>query len=201
MNTNIKAIETHYDGYRFRSRLEARWAVFLNSLKEPYEYEKEGYSLPSGNYLPDFWLPRMDCWMEIKGEKPTEYEIQLCEELALATDKPIVIVHGLPVVPDTYETTWSMQIFCGYARRPIETIPEETGTVRFTTRRWCYFAHRYDGDVRLHVLFGEPEWWQYYAYPQSFRMYPLFNFSMGDATHISQKHVNAAKSARFENFN
>ena len=28
MNNDIKAIETEYDGHRFRSRLEARWAVF-----------------------------------------------------------------------------------------------------------------------------------------------------------------------------
>lgn len=29
MAENIKAIETEYKGYRFRSRLEARWAVFF----------------------------------------------------------------------------------------------------------------------------------------------------------------------------
>ena len=28
----IAAIETEYCGYRFRSRLEARWAVFLDAL-------------------------------------------------------------------------------------------------------------------------------------------------------------------------
>jgi hypothetical protein len=29
--TQIRAIETRYKGYRFRSRLEARWAVVLDS--------------------------------------------------------------------------------------------------------------------------------------------------------------------------
>lgn len=29
---DIKPIETHYNGYRFRSRLEARWAVFFDAL-------------------------------------------------------------------------------------------------------------------------------------------------------------------------
>ena len=29
----IKPIETHYKGYRFRSRLEARWAVFFDAAK------------------------------------------------------------------------------------------------------------------------------------------------------------------------
>jgi hypothetical protein len=28
---SAKAIETHYKGYRFRSRLEARWAVFFDT--------------------------------------------------------------------------------------------------------------------------------------------------------------------------
>src|ERR1022692_1636793 len=32
---------TQYNGYRFRSRLEARWAVFFNALHIKYVYEKE----------------------------------------------------------------------------------------------------------------------------------------------------------------
>lgn len=63
----IKAIETEWDGYRFRSRLEARWAVFLKSLGIVYEYEKEGFDLGDGiKYLPDFWLPKQEVWLEIK---------------------------------------------------------------------------------------------------------------------------------------
>jgi hypothetical protein len=53
----VKAIETAYKGYRFRSRLEARWAVFFDALGIVWEYEKEGFELPSGRYLPDFWIP------------------------------------------------------------------------------------------------------------------------------------------------
>jgi hypothetical protein len=29
----IKAIETRYKGYRFRSRLEARWSVFFDAME------------------------------------------------------------------------------------------------------------------------------------------------------------------------
>lgn len=58
--STIKPIETVYNGYRFRSRLEARWAVFFDALKVNYEYEPEGFELPSGNYyLPDF---RIKCY-------------------------------------------------------------------------------------------------------------------------------------------
>jgi len=54
----LKAIETSYKGYRFRSRLEARWALFFDTVRIPWVYEPEGYELPSGRgYLPDFCLP------------------------------------------------------------------------------------------------------------------------------------------------
>lgn len=78
---SCKPIETHYGGYRFRSRREARWAVFFDVLGLTYEYEKEGFNLPSGKYLPDFWLPDWKMWVEIKGNNPSEYEKQLAFEL------------------------------------------------------------------------------------------------------------------------
>lgn len=54
----IAAIPAAYNGYRFRSRTEARWAVFLDILNIRWEYEVEGYQLADGlRYLPDFWLP------------------------------------------------------------------------------------------------------------------------------------------------
>jgi hypothetical protein len=52
----IRPIETRYKGYRFRSRLEARWAVVFDRLEIPWGYEVQGYALPSGPYLPDFEL-------------------------------------------------------------------------------------------------------------------------------------------------
>lgn len=66
--TNIKPIETYYNGYRFRSRAEARWAVLLDTLKCKYIYEPEGFKLSDGTlYLPDFYLPDSDSFLEIKG--------------------------------------------------------------------------------------------------------------------------------------
>lgn len=101
----IQPIETRYDGYRFRSRLEARWAVFFKRLGLKYEYEKEGYIVPtspwSGNtenapYLPDFWLPELHLFVEVKGREPTEEELALCCGLHLVADYPALIVWGLP---------------------------------------------------------------------------------------------------------
>lgn len=67
---DLKAIQTVYRGYKFRSRLEARWAVFFDSLGIRWEYEKEGYDLDGLWYLPDFWLPELNCWAEVKGKIP-----------------------------------------------------------------------------------------------------------------------------------
>ena len=70
----IKAIETRYKGYRFRSRLEARWAVFFDALGIRYQYEPQGFQiyrhLEQGDpwlYLPDFFLTDLGTWVEVKG--------------------------------------------------------------------------------------------------------------------------------------
>ena len=63
---NIKPIETVYNGYRFRSRLEARWAVFFDFIGLKYLYEMEGYTNGTINYLPDFFIPSLDVFIEIK---------------------------------------------------------------------------------------------------------------------------------------
>lgn len=70
-----KAIETSYAGHRFRSRLEARWAVAFDALGVRWQYEVEGYECGTRlswsdrtiKYLPDFWLPDLGTWAEVKG--------------------------------------------------------------------------------------------------------------------------------------
>lgn len=86
-----RAIETRYAGYRFRSRLEARYAVLFDSLKIKWDYEPEGFELGGGErYLPDFWLPLPDrpewgYWVEIKALPPTPEELRLMVLLCAAT--------------------------------------------------------------------------------------------------------------------
>ena len=72
----IKAIETLYKGYRFRSRLEARWAVFFDALGIKYKYEEYGFEKEVFDgevyrWLPDFYLPDLGAWVEVKGGKPS----------------------------------------------------------------------------------------------------------------------------------
>lgn len=76
MSNEIKAIETVYDGYRFRSRLEARWAVFFNAAGIKYVYEPQGFvGFDGSKYLPDFYLPDEGVYAEVKG-----YDEKLAED-------------------------------------------------------------------------------------------------------------------------
>lgn len=70
--TTLTPIETIYAGCRFRSRLEARWAVFFTTLGVEWEYEPQGYLVGDEGhqrpYLPDFYLPQLGTWVEVKGD-------------------------------------------------------------------------------------------------------------------------------------
>lgn len=89
------ALPTTYKGHRFRSRIEARWAVFFDVLKIGYEYEPEGYSLADGTlYLPDFMLPQMESWYEVKGAPPTQEEVTKAKLLAAGTNQCVYIAFG-----------------------------------------------------------------------------------------------------------
>jgi hypothetical protein len=98
----IKAIETRYAGCRFRSRLEARWAVLFDALGFAWEYEPEGYELGElGWYLPDFRVWNSGSvgvgeaqWIEVKGVHPTQHEINLINELFWVTRTGAAIVYG-----------------------------------------------------------------------------------------------------------
>lgn len=99
----MKAIETVYQGYKFRSRLEARWAVYFDAIGIEWEYEKEGYDLGDGlRYLPDFWLPQVNMWAEIKAMDFSRSEILKAERLARGTKYPCLLLEGLPALK-TYE--------------------------------------------------------------------------------------------------
>ena len=61
----IKPIETLYRGHYFRSKAEARFAVFLDCLGVKWEYEPQGFDLGNGlKYLPDFKIYNVEIWDE-----------------------------------------------------------------------------------------------------------------------------------------
>jgi hypothetical protein len=94
----IKAIETVWKGYRFRSRLEARWAVFFDALGLRWEYEPEGFDLgEEGWYLPDFFLQgngHRGPYIEIKATEPTKLEIRKMDALCTSQGAYGMIFYG-----------------------------------------------------------------------------------------------------------
>lgn len=64
----LKAIDTIYKEHRFRSRTEAKWAVFFTELGLRWDYEPQGYYIPRTGraYLVDFYLPELDTFFEVK---------------------------------------------------------------------------------------------------------------------------------------
>lgn len=119
----MEPIQTEYDGYRFRSRLEARWAVFFDALNVEYEYEPEGFDLGGGlYYLPDFRVKCYgyrggndgnpnDLYIEVKGEMRDEDAEKIRRFSGLYSEHfykgdfdpkdihPILIVGNIPLRP------------------------------------------------------------------------------------------------------
>lgn len=96
---HIEPIATTYRGRSFRSRLEARWAVFLDyhHLVDVWEYEPRTFQHPSKgwSYTPDFVVKvgPFRFMAEIKPEQPTP------EYLA-------VLLHFVPVIGQKLVVCW-----------------------------------------------------------------------------------------------
>lgn len=99
----MKAIETRYRNHRFRSRLEARWAVFFDALGLEWRYEPEGFEVAIERpgqevdierYLPDFYLPRLGMWFEVKPEGTGLDEVHHAFAAALPAGQRFVLAAG-----------------------------------------------------------------------------------------------------------
>ncbi|MCR0391526.1 hypothetical protein MKD04_05890 [[Clostridium] innocuum] len=123
----MKPIQTQYRGYLFRSRLEARWAVFFDACGVEWEYEAEGYDLGMGlSYLPDFLLHGVqlggygngsdysqiqDLYVEVKGlmsQKDSEkiaalYQNGIIEGLPSLSETPVLVLGNIPVGKTVHE--------------------------------------------------------------------------------------------------
>jgi hypothetical protein len=94
---SMKAIETVYMGYKFRSRLEARWAVYFNTAGLNWEYEPEGFEFADGTrYLPDFWLPQVKMWAEVKPKELNTNERRKAELLVKNSGSSCLLLIGTP---------------------------------------------------------------------------------------------------------
>lgn len=79
-----------------------------------YHYEPEAYQVATGGYLPDFYLPTQDCFVEIKPTEPTGEQIAKCTELAKITGKRVFILFGPPGDGEFATATrkWDRHLVC-----------------------------------------------------------------------------------------
>jgi len=193
----MKAIDTQYKGYLFRSRLEARWAVFFDALGLNWEYEPEGFDLSSGaRYLPDFCVEypgqkfseRTKWWFEVKGNLKTvshnewakmiEFEDNV-NNLVLLDGPPDVRLYSGPRMSCTVLTKVKIENI-GDAMPPKDYIP-----MPFHAQEHTFSADR-DGWL-LWSSKGRP-WWECY---DNLYAFPEWLDVINEA-------VTKARSARFE---
>ena len=156
----IESVETLYNNIMFRSRLEARWAIFWDNLKVSYEYEPKKFDFGEMRYIPDFWLPEQQKWVEIKGQMPNDVEIKKAQLLAQETKNDVAILSGL-VRFDTFA--------CNYCNSShYITIPSGVGITYFWGKKGTLnrvhmqidefsfvFLGRQLGTTDLHVAFSD----------------------------------------------
>lgn len=96
----ITAIETRYAGHRFRSRTEARWAIYFDHAGIAWEYEPQGVQLSSGPYLPDFYLPGLAAWFEVKGTWGQVGDVARFHELVSRSGRHVLLAADRPTGGD-----------------------------------------------------------------------------------------------------
>lgn len=129
----IKPIETIYKGYKFRSRLEAKWAVFFDEVGVRWVYEPEGFDIDGKWYLPDFWLPDDEWFLEIKPTKNISQEDQ---------DKIAALDDSSYDLPDPYKAQGVM-VLIGEPEIPVSSGPGEWNSTYFLMWQTCGDERRY----------------------------------------------------------
>lgn len=95
--SEIQPIPTEYAGVRFRSRLEARWAVYFDAIGVKWQYEREGYQLPSGWHIPDFYLSVEHVWVSVKFKAGySKDDVLKCRDLCESTGEMVIMTDGPP---------------------------------------------------------------------------------------------------------
>jgi len=143
--SGIRVLPTTYREVRFRSRLEARWAVYFDLIGLDWRYEPEGYELPSGNYCPDFECQNF--FVEVKPNVAArEVSTAKFRELAQMTGKCVFCVVGPPSVKPQHS----------YSKDEDESMPGVFCHYAFTVKGW---GVPYYTEDELDFL-DEPYWWK-----------------------------------------
>lgn len=132
---NLRAIPTFHNGVRYRSRLEASWAAAFDDRKIVHLYEQEGYDLDGLWYLPDFYLPDLRAFVEVKGilDDRSDRKVQALTK-ACQLNRIAVVLAEAPV------PKWRLVTLVGYGpeRDGLDLCPD--------CHRWQFFD---DGGCRV----------------------------------------------------
>jgi hypothetical protein len=176
---SIKAISTRYNGYLMRSRLEARWATFFDALDIKWEYETEGFQFDGYSYLPDFYLPGLGIWCEIKGVLDGSKALELANAFRL-NDKAICVVVGTPGDEKIYFYGW-------------DTCENGSGAYEDNDSKWMIATN---GKATLNV---HPKDHTIYSDSECSIYLPLLNMPESSISYYQIKRaILTARSARFE---
>ena len=88
----FKAIPTTYNGMTFRSRFESEAAMLLDKLGLQWEYEPKSFLLPGGHYMPDFFIPTLKTWVEVRGYDGKDWQIDQFKEHIKDSDQSYVVL-------------------------------------------------------------------------------------------------------------
>ena len=85
-----------YAGYEMRSHSETRWAAMMDAMGVTWIYEPQVIGTRHGGYMPDFFLPDVGMFIEVKGPAPTKVEREKAFDAQAATGYPVVFAYGRP---------------------------------------------------------------------------------------------------------
>lgn len=87
MKEYIAAKPTLYKGQLFVSRLKVRWAIFFDALPIKWVYKPR-------KYFPDFWLPQVNMWAEVRPLGFTEDDYEQAFNLIIESGYDLLMLIG-----------------------------------------------------------------------------------------------------------
>lgn len=188
----IQPIQTRYHGYKFRSRLEARYAVYFDEMGIQWEYEPQGFVLTNGVcYLPDFYLPELRVWVEIKPNRDIPYsDCQKVARFAHEKEEPCLLIVGTPGKQRMYLLDADIDpIFC-YATTHEFYLSEFTSEDEAKS----YLFEWLDEQRLVNFCITPIPCWEY----KKLEWKILYEHQPPYVAHKAQSAINKARSARFE---
>lgn len=83
-----------YGGYEMRSHSETRWAAIMDVMGVSWVYEPRTVITRHGGYMPDFFLPAVGAFVEVKGPTPSQVEREKALDAQQVTGFPVVFAYG-----------------------------------------------------------------------------------------------------------